>query len=340
MPVRPLPSPLRRMACVMAICAGLSAGTGPVMAAPPGTGPAIAAQASSSEVEFHGLAMAFVRFWDDTKHLPMSQRLARFKSDVASRFPGFYDAERFGSRVTQAQIDERIGEQMLAFPEIREAFVAKALKLEQQLGAHQQAFRQAFPKADFRGMKVYALHSMGEMDGGTRSFAGPRTLILGVDGMVRYHGESNDESAFFHHELFHIIHQADLGPCVAVWCALWREGLAVHVSKELNPSANASEMLLDFPKGLLTDVEKVRQASLDDLSRRLDSEDEDVYRNLFQTKSDDQRLPVRRGYVLGWWIARHLGQAHSLQEMAEWDGPTVRRRVGEALATLRAQAAR
>ena len=84
----------------------------------------------------------------------------------------------------------------------------------------------------------------------------------------------------------------------------------------------------------------IGQASLDDLSRRLDSEDEDVYRNLFQTKSDDQRLPVRRGYVLGWWIARHLGQAHSLQEMAEWDGPTVRRRVGEALATLRAQAAR
>jgi tetrahydromethanopterin S-methyltransferase subunit G len=165
-------------------------------------------------------------------------------------------------------------------------------------------------------------------------------LILGVDGMVRYHGESNDEAAFFHHELFHIIHQADLGPCAAVWCALWREGLAVHVSKALNPSANASEMLLDFPKGLLADVEKARQASLDDLSTRLDSEDAEVYQNLFQTRGRDQRLPVRRGYVLGWWIARHLGQTHSLQEMAEWDGPTVRRRVEAALTALRSEATR
>ena len=180
----PLPSPLRRMACVMAICAGPSAGTGPVMAAPPGTGPAIAAQASSSEVEFHGLAMAFVRFWDDTKHFAHVATSGAFQVGCRQPLSGFLRRRTVGSRVTQAQIDERIGEQMLAF---RRSARPRGQGPEAGTAARgpSAGLQASLPQSRFPRHEGPRAALDGRDDGGTRSFAGPRTLILaGRHGQV------------------------------------------------------------------------------------------------------------------------------------------------------------
>ena len=50
-----------------------------------------------------------------------------------------------------------------------------------------------------------------------------------------------------HHELFHLYHSRAFEGCDAVWCGLWREGLAVHVAAELNPGASDAELVLTMP---------------------------------------------------------------------------------------------
>ncbi len=50
-------------------------------------------------------------------------------------------------------------------------------------------------------------------------------------------------------------------PQPGMWQPLWQDGLAVHVSKMLNPRATDKEMLLDFPAGSLA-LPPVQRASV------------------------------------------------------------------------------
>lgn len=184
------------------------------------------------------------------------------------------------------------------------------------------SFKAAFP--DYQLTRdIYVLHSLGEMDGGTRTFNGKSYLIFGIDGMVRYHVEGSDPSAFFHHELFHTYHEKVMEACdgdvVPVWAGLWMEGLAVYVSKVLNPTANDEELELDFPRGSAAPTRQSARAGMAQLETVLESSDPKVIGALFSTGKDDTGLPPRRGYYLGYLVAQEAGKQHSMQELATLD---------------------
>jgi hypothetical protein len=61
-------------------------------------------------------------------------------------------------------------------------------------------------------VSTYFSYVLGEMDGGVRVLNGRTYLIFGADNMTRLHG-NGDEAAFFHHELFHIYHAAQMPDC-------------------------------------------------------------------------------------------------------------------------------
>jgi hypothetical protein len=271
---------------------------------------------SGKAMEVQNLASAFVSFWDQTKELTADARVAAFKRDVEPRFPAFYGIARYGGKVSQAKRDAQILRAIEKFGPTREAFVAKVSDFEIHLEANLLSFRQAFP--DFQpDVAVYLLHSLGEMDGGTRSLEGKQYLIFGADGMVQYHKSTSDESAFFHHELFHILHRPLLGTCEEIWCSLWREGLAVHVAKTMHPQASEDELLLTFPPDLVKNTEAKRRDALIHLKGVLSSTDEDAYSAIFQSRGDTTGLPPRRGYVLGLWVAQEIAKSHSLQALSK-----------------------
>jgi hypothetical protein len=114
--------------------------------------------------------------------------------------------------------------------------------------------------------------------------------------MVRYHGKGN-ESAFFHHELFHTYHEPVLEACegddAPIWVSLWTEGLATYVSKAMNPQANDVELLLDFPSGMAERTRKVLPASFAHLEKVLDKTDRSIYVGLFN--GSRMRPGCRRG---------------------------------------------
>jgi hypothetical protein len=283
------------------------------------------------------IANDYVTFWDATQALPVPERVAWFKRDVAPKFPEFYGVERFDGRITQERQDARIASAIEGFGPMRDAFRAKAASFARDMAAAMPSFLEAFP--DFKpDVTVYLLHALGEMDGGTRTLAKRDYLIFGVDGIVRYHTRSR-EAAFFHHELFHVHHGTLFGDCGAVWCGLWQEGLAVHVASELNPGATPAELMLAIPAGLIPDTERQLVASLEQLTAVLDSTDRKHIAGLFTGgEADGTGLPARRGYYLGLLVAREVANGRDLDALAKLSVQHAQPLVADAVKSLLARA--
>jgi len=269
------------------------------------------ARASGEAPQVHKIALSFVDFWDANKDKPAPEQLAAFHRDVAPGFPAFY-----GNK------DAMIEKAVQQFPGIREAYLRQARQFDADLPRYLASFKAAFP--DYQLTRdIYVLHSLGEMDGGTRTLNGKNVLIFGIDGMVRYHAPGSDPSAFFHHELFHTYHENVMEACdgdvVPVWANLWMEGLAVYVSKVLNPAANDEELELDFPRGIAEPTRQAARAGMMHLETVLESSNPNVVGALFSTGKDATNLPSRRGYYLGYLVAQEAGKRHSMQDLATLD---------------------
>lgn len=287
----------------------------------------------------HNSAMTFVSYWDANKDKPPVEQVAAFKAQVAPAYPGFYKAERLKDYMTPAQYDNLIERAAKDFPAIREAYIKKAEQFEAELPRYTATFKAAFP--DYQPIDdIYVLHSLGEMDGGTRTINGKNVLIFGVDGMVKYHGNGK-ESAFFHHELFHTYHHAAMAGCedAGIWSNLWSEGLAVHVAKVLNPDANDVELLLDIPDHMAEKTRAVLPAAWAQLESVLDRSDGDTYAGLFTGSGiAGDKLPKRRGYYLGYLVAKEAGKTRSIQALARLQCGQVKSLVHETVTKLRTEA--
>jgi hypothetical protein len=278
-------------------------------------------QPAAAVPRVHNIAQSFVDFYDTNKDKPSAEQAAAFRATVAVGFPQFYGVERYHGERPQAEQDKSIDKAVKAFPEIREGYLRKSRQFETELPRYIASFKEWFP--DYvPSTEIYVLHTLGEMDGGTRTLNGKNYLIFGVDGMVRYHGKGN-ESAFFHHELFHTYHEPVLEACDGddgpIWVSLWTEGLATYVSKAMNPQANDVELLLDFPGGMAERTRKVLPASFAHLEKVLDNTDRSTYAGLFNGKQDETGLPPRRGYYLGYLVAEEAARKQGVRELAKLD---------------------
>lgn len=308
---------MRFLSCVLAVVLSM-----PAFAAPP---------------RLHNGALAFADFWDANHDRPPAEQVARFRTTVAPTFPAFYKAERFQSFLTPAQYEERIVSALKEFPAIRTEYVRKAQRFGAELPGYMASFQAVFP--DFQPPDdIYVLHSLGEMDGGMRVIDGKPAFIFGIDRMVTVHGDG-DESAFFHHELFHHYHLPRVQECAGrgVWPALWIEGLATYVSKTMNPTANDKELLLALPDDMATRTRAVLPAALAHLESALDKDDEQTYADLFLMRGSDA-LPRRRGYYLGYLVAQEAGRHRDLRQLAAMTCAEAKAVVFSTVHTLRATA--
>lgn len=284
----------------------------------------------------HNLAEHFATFWDANEKLPRAVQVENFKQQFAPRFPEFYGIERFDGERSQAEQDQRIALAIEGFPAIREQYLSKARQFDAELPRYQALFQRWFP--DYRQTEdVYVTHSLGEMDAGPRNLGGRSVLVFGVDAMVKYHG-TNNETAFFMHELFHMHHAKVMNSCDAnqVWASLWVEGLATYVSKAMHPSATEAEMLLDVPSGMAARTRAALPAAFAQLEAVLYSEDLPVRRDLFQTRGGiDTGLPHRRGYYLGYLVAEEAARTMTMARLATLGCTDARRLVASTVRRLR-----
>jgi len=241
------------------------------------------------------------------------EALAAFQRSVVPEFPEFYRwrLDRLGDQAAQTVVDH-----VLLYKAERLRFQRFASRFQRRLDDALPSFRKAF--GSFEPPTIYLLHSLGELDGGTRTIGGRVYFLFGVDNMVRYHAFDN-EMPFFHHELFHVFRAARVPEVKTIISALYEEGLAVYVSHQLNPRATAAELLLDAPKGMVSRCrERFAEVArvIVDKARGSDGE---AYKGLFLMRSA-MGLPPRCGYWVGYWLAHRIRKGRSLAQLAGLTG--------------------
>jgi hypothetical protein len=116
----------------------------------------------------------------------------------------------------------------------------------------------------------------------------------------------------------------------AFYWAMWREGLATLVSRQLNPTLPEEQVCC------LPPIEPVRAALpklIPEAISLLDSTRREDYARYFLggTPLD---VPSRSGYYLGYHVAREIGQGRRLAELARLTPASIRPRLEEALRRL------
>lgn len=274
----------------------------------------------------------FIAFHDRTVGMETSARVGAFKQEFNALFPGFYDVARMEGRMTPEQYDARIARALEMFPRMRERYEATTAGFDASIAPAREAFLAAFPDMQPVG-DIYFVHSLGEMDGGTREINGVTYPIFGADVMSQIY-EPGGTTPFFQHELFHFYHRAFFQDCEPLWCSLWREGLATYVSEQLNPGADDRALLLTLPRPIRPEVDANMEHAVCELSARLHSEATEDYAPFFWGSDNIEGLPPRAGYYLGYLVAREAGRMRSIQALAHLPPDEVLPIVEAALAQL------
>lgn len=279
------------------------------------------------------LTRQFADFADRTAAMPDDARIAAFGREIAPLFPDFYvpqqseAADRYRGRVLDA---------LKGFPAIRARYEAAEAAFPAAFTAGIAHFKQAFP--DFRPPDaIVFLHSMGELDGGTRTFRKRLYLLFGADVIARYH-DPDSIGALFDHELFHVEHARSFADCQPVWCGLWQEGLAVYAAATMNPGASDRILLLEAPKPIRGPTDAHWRDALCLLAAKRNSTAQADYGLFFFANANGTVFPSRFGYYLGYRLAERAGKTHSLQEMAHFDHAHAHTLVEATLAEMIAEA--
>jgi len=178
---------------------------------------------------------------------------------------------------------------------------------------------------------VWLVHSLGEMDGGTRTIRGRNVGVFGADVIARIHDEKTI-GPFLDHELFHFHHARFFPDCDKLWCSLWQEGLAVYVAAKLNPGVDDRGLLLTIPRPIRPDVDAKLDAAMCGVRAKLDSTAKDDIGGLFTGDGPSAPWPPRYGYYVGYLLAAKLGEGRSLAQLAHMRPKAVRPLLEQVLA--------
>jgi len=277
----------------------------------------------------------FDSFWQSSQSLDEPARVAAFRSRMDPLLPGFY-APRGG--VDDARYARHVGQALAAYPQQRDGVREVSRRFSSLFAPALRSFERSL--GPFREpQRIFLVHSLGEMDGGTRELARGVTLIFGADMIARYH-LGHDIRPFFHHELFHLRHFTTFRECGAVWCSLWSEGLATYAAKQLNPNATEAELLLTIPEPIPAQVEAHRAEAVCAVVSRFNSTSPDDLRALFSFRRLNERLPPRFGYYVGYLAAAELGRTHGLRDLVAMTNDEVRPELERVLRRMAACPAR
>jgi len=254
------------------------------------------------------LADDFYSVYQSSKNVSSEKRTELFTQHFTSQFAPFYNNKDFVKSIE-------------SFSEIEEVYLLKNKLLSKKLNGSMESFITTFP--DFKSeTPIYILHSLGRFNGATRDLNGKSYLMFGMDFMAKYHSWQND-TPFFHHELFHVHHENFFQCNDELWCSLWAEGLATYVSHQLNSSASNDELMLNIPENMIENIHSKLLYSLTDLKTKFYSKESEVYSSFFNFRKDATNLPYRRGYYLGYLLAQEIGKNYSIEELAKMEKNTV-----------------
>ena len=245
-------------------------------------------------------------------------RAERFSKEILERQPKIY--QRLW-HVDSAKVKEFVEKAPMYISGIRRL---RAL-FDEEEPAILDDFCQAFPDFAPEKVKIYLMLSLFQFDAKIPS-QHPDSLLIGLDGLARFHGTDAPLPVILSHEFFHLYH-FQINPLpknpddLPLYRLLWQEGLAVYVSQQLNSGASLADVLLD-PRLAANGPALVREEAKR-LMLCLDSR-EDITAAHFLAKSGNGEVPGRIGYLIGYDVVTRLAQKRSLSALARLRDPGLR----------------
>jgi hypothetical protein len=208
-------------------------------------------------------------------------------------------------------------------------------RFEEQRASIQAKFLGAFPDFDSARARIYLMLSLFRFDGKI-PHDNPRMLLLGLDGLAKFHGTDMRLPVILSHELFHVYHfQVNPLPRdvdqIELYRLIWQEGLATYVSQVLNPDASLADVLLD-PRLAEQGPQFVPMLARN-LMAQLESRD-DATTAQYLAYQRGGWIPARMGYLIGYQIARRTAATHQLTELARLRGHALLNLVREEMQAL------
>ncbi|HEX5161314.1 MAG TPA: hypothetical protein VFV88_06300 [Steroidobacteraceae bacterium] len=284
---------------------------------------------SAKSAQYIDLTADFTRFVDATAGMEEAARVAQFRKQMDALLPGFY-MPPFG--MTEDKYNAHIAKALQKFPTLRPQYEQVQRDFPAAFEAGIEHFRKQFPGFT-PNVPVYLLHSVGEMDGGTRELNGRIYLIFGADVIASIH-KPDEITPFLDHELFHVENGRFFPECGEVWCSLWAEGLATYAAKVMNPGASDRQLLLTYPTPIRPIVEPHWPDALCYTRDRLFSKEQRDIEELFVGNSGGRQFPERFGYYVGLRVAEEAGAKHTLAELAHMPPAVAKSVIEKAVATL------
>jgi len=291
------------------------------------------AAAPQSSTGYRSLTHQFALFAERNATASDAEKLRRFKAEIAPLFPGFYQPR---NGMTVERHDALILRALGGFAAQRAGYGRIEREFPAAYAAGIRHFRTTFPGFKPR-LPVYFLHSLGEMDGGTRTIGGKDYMIFGVDVIARIHGDGTI-GPFLDHELFHVEHGGYFDECEKIWCSLWVEGLATYAAGQMNPGADDHALMLDQPQPIRPAVDADWRGALCLTIARLDSSDQGDSAAFFSGGDRKQAYPARFGYYVGYRLAQKAAVGRELPTLAHMSNAQARPIVDAALAEMVAEA--
>ena len=293
------------------------------------TVPALAGSTISAAPPYHSIAEKFPAFFDQTSGMSTPARVAAFKERFANLFPGFYEP---AEGQTQNQFDKSVADAFTSFPALRSRYEMVEQEFPQDYLIGIAHFRKQFP--EFKPvLPIWFVHSLGRMDGGTRTFDGKTYMIFGADVIARVHSDGSI-GPFIDHELYHVENGQwfkDCRPDTTIWCSLWQEGTAVYAASVMNPGANDHMLMLDSPKPIRQDVDKKWRDAICQVLMDFDKNDESTYESYFYIGDRLQQFPRRWGYYFGYRIIQRIARHYTLLQIDHFDDATAHRLMTQEL---------
>lgn len=296
----------------------------------------VAAAGDRPPAGYRSLAGEFPAFLDETEGMPRAARVAAFETRFDRLFPGFYEP---AAGETQARFDARVAEALDGFPALRSRYRQVEQRFPQAFATATLLFGKRFPGFP-PPLPIWFVHSLGRMDGGTRTLGGRSYMIFGTDVIARLHDDGTI-GPFLDHELFHVENGRWFGDCdpdTTLWCALWQEGTAVYNASAINPGATDHMLMLDTPAPIRAAVDARWREAVCETSRDLDRTDAATYADYFLNTGTPRSFPRRWGYYVAYRMVQRVGRRYGIVQIDHLDHAGAHRVMTQALDAMAREA--
>jgi hypothetical protein len=291
------------------------------------------------------LGDVFDQFWANANDKDFDNQLMLWDQLVEGPQQKFYDSLVYSKshdikwqEKKEKRLQHLFNNLRTTYPETKRLFNDFNIIVKNQIAR----FREHFSDAHFDN-EIYVVPG-ATFNGRSGNISGVDKAVLafGADIIVQLNGNLD---VLFSHEVFHLYHQNKLGFTEQDYLEkgkltlpLWTEGLATYVSFILNPNASMGDVLMseelaiikkqDLSVLALEFLKVSHEKSFDPLKPM-------IYQSWFSYGGKiNDKFPTRVGYLLGFYIVRHLSSVHQIQEMVTWDIARSHRMVLQALEDL------